>query len=95
MSRRRKSQAATWLSWSPVMAEIFRLAAPFSDWSPPERVRLSDGHTRQTLSAKFRGPDGQVMTARLRLRRDPATGAFDVTGEELSIPLGTIRGRQG
>jgi hypothetical protein len=74
------------------MAEAFRLAALFSDWSPPARVRLTLGQTRQTLSARFTGPDGQVMTARLRLRRDPVSGAREVVGEDLSIPLQIARG---
>lgn len=81
--------AARWLDWTPALAGMFRLAG--RDWTPPAQARLSGGLHRQTLSARFVDADGVVMTARIRLARDPASGERYVTGEELSIPLGILR----
>lgn len=85
-------RAARWLPWSPALDELFRLAGCM-DWTPPKAARLSPGQSRMTLSARFTGEDGTVMTARIRLARDGVTGELDVIGEELSIPLGRISGR--
>ncbi len=82
--------AARWLDWTPALASMFRLGQ-LGDWRPPAQARLSGGHWRQTLSARFVAADGTVMTAKIRLARDPADGQRYVTGEELSIPLGSLR----
>jgi hypothetical protein len=92
VTRRRKRSEAIRLTWSPALAELFRLARPFADWTPPSHARLTVGAQRQTLSARFVSPEGEVMTARIRLRRDPRTGERDVVGEELSILLGRVTG---
>lgn len=89
-TRRRIRAAARWLDWSPTLAELFRLAA--ADWTPPAQARLTGGAYRQTLSARFVAADGQVMTARIRLSRDPHTGERFITSEDLSIPLGVVNG---
>lgn len=83
--------AARWLDWSPAVAALFRLAG-VGGWTPPAQVRLSGGYHRQTLSARFVDAAGTVMTAKIRLARDPASGERYVTGEELSIPLGILPG---
>lgn len=94
MARRKRNPAARWIDWSPALAELFRLAAigPDGGWSPPAQVRVTLGQSRRTVSARFQAGDGRVMTARVRLARDHHSGAWDVTDEELSIPLGAIRG---
>ena len=88
-TRRGSRPAARWLPWTPAMAELFRLGC-LGDWSPPAEVRLSGGHWRQTLSARFTDSAGVVMTAKIRLVRDPASLERHIVGEELSIPLGRI-----
>lgn len=85
---RNTRRSARWLDWSPALAGLFRL--PCGDWSPPAQARLSGGLWRQTLSARFRAGDGTVMTAKIRLSRCPTSGERFVTGEELSVPLGTL-----
>lgn len=94
MTRRRKarSREAIRLPWSDALAAMFRLAQPFADCTPPSHARLTVGAQRQTLSARFVLPTGEIMTARIRLRRDPRTGERDVVGEEISIPLGRLDG---
>lgn len=87
----KRRRIARWLPWSETMADVFRLAS-IGDWRPPRSVRLSPGQSQMTLSGRFTARDGTVMTARIRLRRDKVSGLVDVVGEELSIPLGTIRG---
>lgn len=86
-----KRRVARWLPWTPAMADVFRLASA-GGWHPPASVRLSPGQSRMTLSGRFTDKDGTVMTARIRLRRDQVSGEFDVVGEELSIPILSIRG---
>lgn len=92
MARRtaKTRRVARWLPWTPAMAEVFRLASA-GGWRAPASVRLSPGQNQMTLSGRFIGEDGTVMTARIRMRRDRVSGLVDVVGEELSIPLGTIR----
>lgn len=94
MARRARNTrtAARWIDWTPAMAEYFRLAC--DSWTPPKQARLTGGRHRQTLSARFTRPDGAVMTARLRLARDCATGERYVVAEELSLPTLTIRGAE-
>ncbi len=92
MARRtaKRRRVARWLPWTEDMTRIFRLAS-VGDWRPPASVRLSLGQSQMTLSGRFTAKDGAVMTARLRLRRDLATGLVEVVGEELSIPVGIVR----
>ncbi|QQQ19697.1 hypothetical protein JIP62_06310 [Brevundimonas vitis] len=92
MSRKRSSRPrAHWLVWSPALADAFRLGA-IGDWTPPRHVRASPGAQQMTLSARFTDADGQVMMARLRLRRDAHSGGWDSVSEELSLPVLTIKG---
>lgn len=95
MARRRTPtrRSVRWVAWSSVMADAFRLA-PFhlGDLKAPTQVRVSQGEKSITLTARFADGEGQIMTARLRLRLDAQSGGWSCVGEELSIPLRPIRG---
>lgn len=95
MARRksiRRQRRAVWVKWTPVLAQAFRLAS--SEWTPPNGAHLTQGERQQTLSARFTRPDGQVMTCRIRLRRDPGSGDLSVIGEEMTLAF-AIRGPAG
>ena len=94
MARRRSRPKASWLPWTPGMAQLFRLTYAMGGWTPPAQARLTAGQSRRTLSARFVDQDGRVMTARIRLAWDAHAEAWESVGEELSIPLGRIEGGQ-
>lgn len=90
MARRRTPRRHRWIAWSPAYAEIFTLAA--EGWRPPSHVRVSAGRSRSTLSARYTRGDGAIMTVRVRLVREPATGEFYVTAEEVELPVLRVAG---
>lgn len=90
-STRRSARSVRWVAWTPVMAEAFRLGQ-IGDWKAPTRVRVSQGEKSMTLTARFADGEGQIMTARLRLRRDAHSWDWRVVAEEISLPVLTIRG---
>lgn len=92
MTRRRTKRKAVWVAWTEELSHACRLAGPMIDWTPPAKARLTNGDSQRTLSARFTGPEGEVATIRIRIRRNRAGGDWSVVDENLTMSLGRLDG---
>lgn len=87
MSRRarkpRQIVPTVYWDWSPEIAAMFNPI--IASWTPPRKVRVSQGRKHVTISARFMTDRGFPNTARLRLERAAVGPRLEVVEQSFAF----------